>query len=166
MSSLYTLDWLQTAIATHPDHWRPLVFTNGCFDLLHVGHLRYLTAAKTHGKRLVVGLNSDRSVAQLKPPQPGQPPRPIIPEQQRAELLAGLKPVDAVVLFAELRATDLINALRPDIYVKGGDYTPATLPEYPDVIAYGGRVELIQVEIPTSTTGIIQRIRGTGQDTI
>jgi rfaE bifunctional protein nucleotidyltransferase chain/domain len=166
MSALYTLDRLQTAIATHPDHWRPLVFTNGCFDLLHVGHLRYLTAAKTHGQRLVIGLNSDASVAQLKPPQPGQPPRPIVPEAQRAELLAGLKPVDGVVIFTELRASTVINALQPDIYVKGGDYTPETLPEYPDVIAYGGRVELIQVEIPTSTTGIIKRIRGSRQDTI
>lgn len=166
MSALYTLDRLQTAIATHPDHWRPLVFTNGCFDLLHVGHLRYLTAAKAHGQRLVVGLNSDVSVTQLKPPQPGQPPRPIVPEAQRAELLAGLKPVDGVVIFSELRASTVINALRPDIYVKGGDYTPETLPEYPDVIAYGGRVELIQVAIPTSTTGIIERIQGSRQDTI
>ena len=164
--SIYTLAALQKAIADHPHQWRPLVFTNGCFDLLHVGHCRYLTAAKGYGQRLIVGLNSDASVAALKPPRPGQPSRPIIPAPQRAELLATLKPVDGVVIFDQLRASALIAALQPDIYVKGGDYTPTTLPEYPDVIAYGGRVELIQVEIPTSTTAIIERIQATEQATI
>jgi len=155
---IYRLDELQRAIASDPEKWRPLAFTNGCFDLLHVGHVRYLTKAKSLARSLVVGLNSDTSVQQLKPPKPGFPPRPIIPEDQRAEVLAALKPVDAVVLFSTITATPLIEALQPEIYVKGGDYTPETLPEYPDVMAYGGQVELISVSIPTSTTGIIKRI--------
>jgi rfaE bifunctional protein nucleotidyltransferase chain/domain len=155
---IYCLEELQDAIATSPEKWRPMVFTNGCFDLLHVGHIRYLQAAKTFGRSLIVGLNRDTSVRGLKPPKPGFPSRPLIPEAQRAEVLTALKPVDAVVLFATPTATPLIAALQPEVYVKGGDYTPETLPEYPDVRAYGGRVELIQVEIPTSTTAIIERI--------
>ncbi len=158
MSGLYSLEDLQRAIAAHPERWRPLVLTNGCFDLLHAGHVRYLQAARTLGRALVVGLNSDASVRQLKPAAAGYPARPLVPAAQRAEVLAALKPVDAVVIFAEQRATRLIEALRPEIYAKGGDYTPATLPEFPDVQACGGRVELIQVELPTSTSAIVAQI--------
>jgi rfaE bifunctional protein nucleotidyltransferase chain/domain len=164
--TVHTLKELKTAIATNPDQWRPLVFTNGCFDLIHVGHVRYLSAAKSYGKALVVGLNSDRSVNQIKPSQPGFPSRPLIPEDQRAEVLAALKPVDGVVIFSETTATQLIETLQPDIYVKGGDYTLSTLPETPAVQAYGGRIELVQVEIPTSTTGIIQRILQEGYSSL
>ncbi len=149
---------LQEAIAADEKRWKPLVFTNGCFDLLHAGHIRYLQAAKSLGRSLVVGLNSDRSVQTIKPPQIGLPPRPIVPQQQRAEVLAALKPVDAVVIFDETTAISLINQLQPDIYVKGGDYTIETLPEAPTVLGYGGKISLIQVELPTSTTAIINRI--------
>nr|WP_298614813.1 D-glycero-beta-D-manno-heptose 1-phosphate adenylyltransferase [uncultured Thermosynechococcus sp.] len=149
---LYTVDTLVAAIGAAPQDWRPLVFTNGCFDLLHAGHVRYLAAARALGKRLVVGLNSDRSVAALKPK------RPIIPEQQRAEVLAGLRSVDAVVLFGDRTAISLIEVLQPEIYVKGGDYQLETLPEAAAVQRYGGRIELIQVEVPSSTTAIVQRI--------
>ncbi len=158
MTAIYTLAELQQAIQQQPDRWRPLVFTNGCFDLLHCGHVRYLAAAKACGHKLVVGLNDDRSVAQIKPPTSGQPARPIIPEHHRAEVLAALTSVDAVVLFSETTAIATIMALRPDIYVKGGDYSIASLPEAPTVQSYGGSIELIQVEIPTSTSGIIQKI--------
>ncbi len=158
LKHFYTLQQLKQAIADHPNLWRPLVLTNGCFDLIHVGHIRYLQEAKTLGRALVVGLNSDRSVQTIKPPKPGQPPRPIIPERQRAEVLAALKPVDAVVIFTETTATELIEALQPEIYVKGGDYTVETLPEAPAVLAYGGEISLIKVEIPTSTTEIVSRI--------
>lgn len=158
ISGLYSLAQLQEAIASTPNQWRPLVFTNGCFDLLHVGHIRYLQVAKSLGRSLVVGLNSDRSVQTIKPNRPGMPQRPIIPEIQRAELLTALKPVDAVVIFPETTASQLITALKPDIYIKGGDYSLETLPEATVVQAYGGRIELIQIEIPTSTTGIINRI--------
>ncbi|MFW6263921.1 MAG: adenylyltransferase/cytidyltransferase family protein [Cyanobacteriota bacterium] len=158
MNGVYSLAALEKAIAANPEQWRPLVFTNGCFDLLHAGHIRYLTVAKSLGRSLIIGLNSDSSVQQIKPPKPGFPPRPLIPEQQRAEVLATLKPVDAVVIFSETTATSLIETLQPDIYVKGGDYTPATLPEAPAVAAYGGKIELVNVEIPTSTTAIVERI--------
>ena len=158
IQGLYTLTELQQAIASRPELWRPLVFTNGCFDLLHVGHIRYLQVAKTLGRSLVIGLNSDRSVQIIKPNRPGSPQRPIVPEIQRAELLAALKPVDGVVIFQETTAAQLIEALKPDIYVKGGDYRIETLPEAAVVKAYGGLVELVKIEIPTSTTGIIDRI--------
>jgi rfaE bifunctional protein nucleotidyltransferase chain/domain len=152
------LSALQAAIAQDPDRWRPLVFTNGCFDLLHAGHVRYLAAARSLGRSLVVGLNSDRSVAGIKPPAPGFPPRPIVPQDQRAEVLLALKSVDAVTIFDDPTATALITALQPDIYVKGGDYQIDTLPEAPAVVAGGGRIELVSIEVPSSTSGLVQRI--------
>lgn len=155
---IYTLDELQAAIARAPERWRPLVLTNGCFDLLHVGHVRYLQAARTLGAALAVGVNADSSVAQLKPPQPGRPPRPLVPEAQRAEVVAALGCVDATFVFPELTAAAAIAALAPDIYVKGGDYTVEQLPETPAVRAVGGRIELIAIEIPTSTTAIVERV--------
>jgi D-glycero-beta-D-manno-heptose 1-phosphate adenylyltransferase len=153
-----TLAELQQAIAADPQYWRPLVFTNGCFDLLHVGHVRYLQTAKAMGRSLVVGLNSDRSVQTIKPSRSGLPPRPIVPEQQRAEVLAALKSVDAVVIFPEITASDLIHALRPEIYVKGGDYSLERLPELPAVQAYGGHIELVRIEVSTSTTALLTKI--------
>lgn len=160
--TIYSLSELKLAIAQNPEQWRPLVFTNGCFDILHAGHVRYLQVAKSLGKALVVGLNSDRSVNQIKPNQPGYPNRPLVPESQRAEVLDSLKAVDAIVIFKETTATSLIKALEPDIYVKGGDYSQATLPEAPAVNSYGGRIELVQVEVPTSTTALISRILQAG----
>jgi D-glycero-beta-D-manno-heptose 1-phosphate adenylyltransferase len=157
-TGIYTLEHLQALITAHPDQWRSLVFTNGCFDLLHPGHVRYLQAAKALGKTLVVGLNSDQSVMGIKPAKPGQPQRPIVTAAHRAEVLAALRAVDGVVIFDERTADHLISTLQPDIYVKGGDYTIASLPEAPTVQAYGGRIEFIQVEVPTSTTAIIQKI--------
>jgi rfaE bifunctional protein nucleotidyltransferase chain/domain len=154
----YTLDALRSAIIQDPDHWRPLVFTNGCFDLLHCGHIRYLRAAKQLGKTLIVGINSDQSVATIKPQPESLPPRPIIPEAQRAEAIAALKPVDGVIIFPETTATATIVALQPDIYVKGGDYDISTLPEAPSVLDYGGSIKLVQIEIPTSSSAIIRRI--------
>lgn len=155
---IYSLSELQQAIARRPEQWRPLVFTNGCFDLLHAGHVRYLQVARSLGRSLVVGLNSDRSVKTIKPHQPGLPPRPLVPERQRAEILVALKPVDGVVIFSETTATHLIQALQPDVYVKGGNYTQSTLPEAPVVQAYGGQIELVKVEVQTSTTALIDRI--------
>jgi D-glycero-beta-D-manno-heptose 1-phosphate adenylyltransferase len=153
MANIYTLAELQSLVNGNIQQWRPLVFTNGCFDLLHVGHVRYLAAARQFGKSMVVGINSDRSVRQLKGNQ-----RPIIPDCQRAEIIAALESVDGVVIFDETTASRLIEALQPDIYVKGGDYQPQNLPEAPTVLSYGGKIELIQVEIPTSTSKIIQKI--------
>lgn len=158
ISGIYTVEALQQEIAADPQQWRPLVLTNGCFDLLHAGHVRYLQAAKLLGRSLVIGLNSDASVRGIKPQAAGSPPRPIVPELQRAEVLAALKPVDGVVIFSEPTATQLIEALQPDIYVKGGDYQIATLPEAATVQAYGGRIELVQIEVPSSTSAIIRQI--------
>jgi len=151
--TIYTLSELQTEIAACPSRWRPLVFTNGCFDLLHVGHLRYLQAAKACGKSLGVGLNSDRAVAALKPT------RPIIPQWQRVEIIAALKPVDAAIVFDSLTASETIIALQPDIYAKGGDYTLETLPEAPTVQSLGSKIKLISVEVKISTSQIIDKIR-------
>jgi D-glycero-beta-D-manno-heptose 1-phosphate adenylyltransferase len=155
---IYTLAALQAAIAAQPDRWRPLVLTNGCFDLLHAGHVRYLQAARNLGRSLVVGLNSDRSVQTIKPPAAGLPPRPIVPDVQRAEVLAALKSVDGVVMFDEATAGQLVQLLQPDIYAKGGDYQIETLPEAPLVQAYGGKIALVQIEVPSSTSAIIARI--------
>ncbi|MGB3514146.1 MAG: adenylyltransferase/cytidyltransferase family protein [Microcoleaceae cyanobacterium] len=155
---LYSLTELEKLVNSQPTNWRPLVFTNGCFDLIHAGHIRYLWAAKSLGKALIVGLNSDRSVQSIKPQQPGRPVRPIVPQRERAEVLAALKPVDAVVIFSETTAVHPIEKLKPDIYVKGGDYQIETLPEAPIVQGYDGQISFIQIEVPTSTSAIINRI--------
>ncbi|QDZ40502.1 adenylyltransferase/cytidyltransferase family protein [Euhalothece natronophila Z-M001] len=162
MTKIYSLRELQATINENPKKWRPLVLTNGCFDLLHVGHVRYLQIAKSLGKSLVVGVNSDQSVRQIKPQPTNSPPRPIIPEQQRTEVLAALTAVDAAVVFSETTAVELIKALQPDIYAKGGDYTLESLPEAKTTQSYGGKIELITVEIPTSTSEIIRKISCSG----
>lgn len=158
MSQIYQLEEIATIIQQNPQQWRPLVFTNGCFDLLHVGHTRYLKEAKSHGKTLIIGVNSDDSVKTIKPIKEKQLARPIIPQQQRAELLSNLCMVDGVVIFSETTAIKVIEQLKPDIYAKGGDYAIETLPEAPTVLSYGGKIELVEIEIPTSTTKIIQQI--------
>ena len=133
---------------------KTLVFTNGHFDLLHVGHLDYLEKARALGDALLVGVNGDASSARLKGPG-----RPIVPARERARLLAALDPVDAVILFDQDTADSLLGALQPDIYVKGGDYARKVLPERPTVAAYGGRVELIDYLRGHSTSELIQKIR-------
>ncbi|MPL68906.1 D-beta-D-heptose 1-phosphate adenylyltransferase [bioreactor metagenome] len=133
---------------------KTLVFTNGCFDILHVGHVRYLTAAKELGDCLIVGLNSDESVRCLKGPT-----RPINHEDDRAEVLAALSCVDYVILFGEHTAEGLIAEIKPDIYVKGGDYRIDELPEVKIVTQYGGRIELIP-EVPgRSSSNVIKKIK-------
>lgn len=142
---------------------RRIVFTNGHFDLLHVGHLRYLQAARQLGDVLVVGVNDDATVTQRKGPG-----RPIVPADERAELLAGLACVDYVTIFHDLTAGPTVEALRPDIYVKGGDYAvdgaPAPgegkqpLPEAALVRAYGGEVRILPLLPDHSTSRIEQRI--------
>lgn len=139
--AIYDRDVLSQIISKEPEQWRPLVFTNGCFDLLHAGHVRYLQAAKSLGKTLVLGLNSDQSVRTIKGHQPpGYPLRPLVPQEQRAEVMAALAVVDGVIIFDEPTAIVTIGQLQPDIYVKGGDYTIETLPESPIVHSYGGQL--------------------------
>jgi D-beta-D-heptose 7-phosphate kinase / D-beta-D-heptose 1-phosphate adenosyltransferase len=132
-----------------------IVFTNGCFDLLHAGHVTYLERARQQGDRLVVGLNTDRSVSALKGPS-----RPVIQEHDRARVLAALESVDAVVLFDEDTPIELIRALRPDVLVKGSDYTEAQVVGAEDVKSWGGRVALIDFLPGRSSTTILNRIAG------
>ena len=129
-----------------------VVFTNGCFDILHAGHVRYLAAARALGDYLILGLNSDASVRRLK----GET-RPVNDENDRAAVVGALKSVDAVVIFGEDTAEALIDEVRPAVYVKGGDYTHETLPEARIVEAYGGEVAFIPLVAGKSTTNIIER---------
>ncbi len=131
-----------------------LVFTNGHFDLLHTGHLDYLEKARALGDALFVGINGDASTRRLK----GEG-RPLVPAAERARLLAALKPVTAALIFEEDTAHRLIEALEPDIYVKGGDYADKPLPERPLVERYGGRVVLIDYLPDHSTSALIARIK-------
>ncbi|MGZ4858348.1 MAG: adenylyltransferase/cytidyltransferase family protein [Candidatus Angelobacter sp.] len=126
--------------------------TNGCFDLLHVGHVRYLRAAKQLGGRLVVAVNSDASTRALK----GEG-RPRVPGEERAELLAALSDVDAVTIFDAPDVTELIRLLRPDIHAKGTDYTAEGVPERDVVIACGGRVAIVGDPKDHSTTDLLRR---------
>lgn len=131
-----------------------IVFTNGCFDLLHRGHVEYLYAARALGDLLVVGLNSDDSVRRLKGPD-----RPLNPLDDRALVLAALECVDAVTPFPEDTPLALIRALLPDVLVKGGDYTPETVVGRAEVEAAGGRVVIVPLVPGRSTTGTIERMR-------
>lgn len=131
-----------------------LVFTNGVFDLLHIGHLDYLEKARELGDALLVGINDDDSTRHYK----GEG-RPLVPALERARLLEALAPVTAVILFSDATADRLLEAIKPHIYCKGGDYTPETLPEYPTVQAYGGEVQLIEYLPDHSTTRLIQKIK-------
>lgn len=130
-----------------------IVFTNGCFDILHAGHVRYLEKARSFGDCLVLGLNTDASVRGNKGAS-----RPINGELDRAEVVGALKAVDYVVLFGEKTAETIIAKVRPDVYVKGGDYTLETLPEAKIVQSYGGRVEFVQMVAGRSTTNVIKKI--------
>ncbi|MFL5410306.1 MAG: adenylyltransferase/cytidyltransferase family protein [Myxococcales bacterium] len=136
---------------------RKVAVANGAFDLLHVGHVRYLKAAKdlTSGGILVVGVNSDRSVRASK----GED-RPVVPERERAEIVAALGCVDLVVLFDETDAASLLSALRPDLHVKGTDYTEGSVPERDVVARLGGRTVIAGDPKDHSTTDVLSRIRG------
>lgn len=145
---------LRAALAAHRERGRRIVFTNGCFDILHRGHITYLSRAKTLGDVLVVGLNTDESVVRLKGPG-----RPINTLDDRAQVLAALSCVDHIVAFDEDTPVELVGDVRPDVFVKGGDYTREMLPEAPVVEALGGTVHLLPYVEDRSTTGIIDRIR-------
>lgn len=131
-----------------------VVFTNGVFDLIHPGHVDVLNVARSHGDALIVGVNSDASVRRLKGPS-----RPVRTEHDRAYVLAALEAVDAVVVFAEDTPLELIRALRPDVLVKGGDYTPETVVGREEVESRGGRVIIVPLTAGHSTTSIIERLR-------
>ena len=156
-SKIIPVDELAPLLAEDRRQRRAIVFTNGCFDLMHIGHTRYLQAARSLGDLLVVGVNSDESVRALKK----GPERPIVPEAQRAEVVAALACVDYVVIFREPDPGSLIAFLQPDVLVKGGDWPLDRIVGRDTVEARGGRVQTIPLVPGISTTTLIQRIRST-----
>ncbi len=132
---------------------KKIVFTNGCFDILHAGHADYLNKAKSLGDILVVGINSDASVRRIKGEK-----RPILPQQMRAYLLDNLKPVDYVVIFEEDTPLELIKAIKPDVLVKGADWDLERIVGADFVLSYGGRVERIAFSFDISTSKVIERV--------
>ncbi len=145
-----SLEDLARIVAGHHARGRKVVLANGAFDLLHVGHVRYLEGAKALGDVLVVAVNSDGSVRAAK----GEG-RPVIPARERAELVGALRCVDHVLVFDEPDVRHIIRALKPDIHAKGTDYTPDTVPERDEVLAYGGRVAITGDPKDHSTTALI-----------
>ncbi|MCC6176462.1 MAG: adenylyltransferase/cytidyltransferase family protein [Chloroflexi bacterium] len=150
---IVALDTLVGELAAHRARGGRVALTNGAFDLLHVGHLRSLERARAQADLLVVGLNSDASIRSYKATD-----RPVLPQAERSELLAGLECVDYVVLFDELTAERLIETVRPDVYVKGVEYAVRPLPERASVERNGGRVVLVPLEAGRSTSGLIAEI--------
>ena len=155
MGDVLTLDALRERAAQLRARGLRLSFANGHFDLLHVGHLRYLAGAKARGDVLVVGINGDGSVGRLKGPG-----RPIVPAVERAELVAALEPVDYVVIFDEDTPERLLRALRPEVHCKGTDYgSPERVPEYEVVRSYGGETALVGDPKDHATRDLIARVR-------
>lgn len=146
---------LQELVLRFKGEGKTIVFTNGCFDLLHVGHVRYLKEAKELGDILIVGLNSDRSVTKLKGSN-----RPLVPENERAEILSALDVVDFVTIFDEETPEKLILLLKPDWVVKGGDYKAGELPEAKLVEQFGGKIKTLSFVPNHSTSKLIDAISG------
>jgi rfaE bifunctional protein nucleotidyltransferase chain/domain len=156
-AKIRSLDELRRDVAAARARGRRVVLANGCFDLLHVGHVRYLQAARRLGDLLIVGVNSDASVRALK----GQG-RPLLSAEERAELVAAFACVDYVVIFDDVTVAPLLEELRPDVHAKGTDYTPETVPEREIVRRYGGRVAIVGDEKRHSSRDLIARVRQAG----
>lgn len=156
-----TLKELQTIVKTLKEAGKKVVFTNGCFDLLHQGHLKLFQSARAEGDILIVGLNSDSSVRKIKGPG-----RPVVPEEERAGILASLSLVDYVVIFKESTPLKLIKALLPDVLVKGADYTAEKVVGRDVVEKSGGKVVLVPLAVKRSTTALINRIKNTDGRTV
>ena len=154
---IFTREALRRVLDQHRRRRETVVLANGCFDVLHAGHVRYLEGARHEGDVLVVGINSDASERRLKGPG-----RPILPEQARAELVAGLRAVDYVVIFDELNVESLLTDLRPDVHAKGTDYTAETVPERELAARLGIRVAIVGDPKFHSTQELIARVRGRG----
>lgn len=153
MTKVLALSELVERVARDREAGRTIAFANGCFDILHVGHVRYLEAAADEGDRLVVAINDDESVRQLK----GEG-RPVLPATDRAELVAALRVVDYVVVFPELTVTAVLEAVRPDVHCKGTDYTVDTVPERDVVKQWGGRTAIVGDPKDHSTRELLGRI--------
>ncbi|WP_291515583.1 D-glycero-beta-D-manno-heptose 1-phosphate adenylyltransferase [Bdellovibrio sp. ArHS] len=152
MGQVRKFDDIENSLAPLRSQGKKIVFTNGCFDLLHVGHVRYLQEARALGDVLVVGVNSDASVKKLKGPT-----RPVQVENDRAEILAALAAVDFTVIFTEETPENLIHKVRPDILVKGGDWKIESIVGAPFVMSYGGKVMSLQFVDGKSTTKLIEK---------
>ncbi len=153
-----TLDEVRRRVEDARAGGRTIAFANGCFDVLHVGHVRYLEGARGEADILVVGVNGDASVRRLK----GEG-RPVLPEADRALLVAALRAVDHVVVFPDDDVSRLLLALRPDVHCKGTDYTPDTVPERDVVRSYGGRVAIVGDPKRHDTRALLERIRAGGE---
>ena len=151
-SKILSLEQMKERTAAWKATREEVVFTNGCFDILHVGHVTLLDHARREGSRLIVGINSDDSVRRLKGPS-----RPVVDERSRARVLAALEAVDAVVVFDEPTPLELMLALRPDVIVKGGDYEADSIVGAAEVRSWGGRVKIVSFVSGFSTTEIIAR---------
>ncbi len=153
-SKIVTREWLRGKLAEHKNRGQRIVFANGCFDMLHVGHVRYLECARREGDILVVGVNSDASACALKGPG-----RPILDEKVRALLVAALRPVDYVLLFSEPSVESLLEDLRPDVHAKGTDYTAETVPERATANRLGIKVAIVGDPKDHSTRDLLESVR-------
>ena len=154
MAEILTRTELMTRIKHDRAQGLTHAFANGAFDLLHVGHIRYLEAARQQADRLIVAINDDESVRGLKGPA-----RPVLPQHDRAELVAALRAVDYVVIFSEPTVTPLLEALQPAVHCKGTDYTVDTVPERATVRAYGGRIAIVGDPKDHSTSDLLTRLK-------
>ena len=158
VSKLVDLAQAQARIAEFRARGARVSFANGCFDVIHVGHVRYLQGARAEGDLLVVGVNGDASVRRLK----GEG-RPLMPEQDRALLVAGFRAVDLVVVFQEDDVRKLLLELRPDVHCKGSDYTELSVPERDTVLSYGGRIAIVGDPKDHATRDLLARVAGVDQ---
>ncbi len=154
MARIVTREELRELVEADRAAGRTVALANGCFDILHVGHVRYLEAAAVEADRLVVAINDDASVRRLKGDG-----RPILPAADRAELVAGLRAVDYVIVFSEATVAEILQQFKPDVHCKGTDYTPETVPERDIVKAYGGRVAIVGDAKDHSTRDLLARIK-------
>jgi rfaE bifunctional protein nucleotidyltransferase chain/domain len=154
VEKILSREQLQEAVAADRRAGRVIAFANGCFDLLHVGHVRYLQAAAAEADRLIVAINDD-AMASRKGPG-----RPVLKAADRAELVAALRGVDYVTIFSEPTVTELLELLQPDVHCKGTDYTVETVPERATVLGYGGRIAIVGDRKDHSTRDVVARIRG------
>ena len=153
MGEVLTEDQLEARIAEDRRAGRTVAFANGCFDVLHVGHVRYVQGAAAEADRLIVAINDDESVRGMKGPN-----RPVLPAADRAELVAALRGVDYVVVFPDATVARLLERFRPDVHCKGTDYTVDTVPERETVRAYGGRIAIVGDPKNHSTSELLRRI--------
>jgi D-glycero-beta-D-manno-heptose 1-phosphate adenylyltransferase len=157
-SKIVVLEELSRIVKQARSEGLRIVFSNGCFDLLHVGHVRYLEGARREGDLLITAVNDDSSVRRLKGPG-----RPLMPASERAEILAALECTDYIVVFKDETVDGLLKALRPDVHAKGTDYTPESVPERETVLSYGGRIAIVGDPKERSTRSYLEKLRSQGE---